>query len=68
MTFEQALAWLDARGGRWAARASEQSCAVEVTLGPRQVRSTASRLDAGSVRSALVEAVQTLQGPTSVVS
>ncbi|MCU0691679.1 MAG: hypothetical protein MUF54_09780 [Polyangiaceae bacterium] len=62
MTFDEALRWLDERGGRWTASANASACAVTVTLGTTKVRSQAGELRADHVRSALVSAVLELRG------
>ncbi len=61
MTFDQAVVWLDARGGRWEVRASRTSCAVEVNVGLRHTRSEASALRPDEVCAALVQAVRQMR-------
>ena len=61
MSFEEAIDWLDKRGGRWSARASRSVVQVVVTLGSRQVRATVDRLHAEEVRLALVDAVKRMR-------
>jgi len=61
VSFDEALDWLDTRGGRWSTHASRSAVDVIVTLGGRQVQATAERLHAEEVRIALVQAVQRLR-------
>lgn len=61
LSFDEALHWLDERGGRWSTRASQSAVNVVVTLGGQQVRATAQRLRGEEVRLALVRAVQRLR-------
>lgn len=61
LSFDEALYWLDERGGRWSTRASRSAVNVVVTLGGQQVRATAQRLHPEEVRQALVAAVQRLR-------
>lgn len=57
-SFEEAIDWLDRRGGRWNARASLRRVTVNVFLQGRRVQATAKRLRAADVRAALIKAVE----------
>jgi hypothetical protein len=61
MTFDEALRWLDERGGMWNARASETSFAVNVRVGTVHVRTPVPELKADDVRSAVIRTVRLVQ-------
>ena len=61
MTFDEALRWLDERGGMWNARASDSSFAVNVRVGTVHVRTPVPDLKATDVRSAIIRTVRMVQ-------
>jgi len=61
MTFDEALRWLDERGGMWSARASESSFAVNVQVGTIQVNPPVPNLEPHDVRSAIVRTVRVVR-------
>ena len=61
LSFEEAIDWLDSRGGLWSTRASRTAVQVIVTLRGQQVRTPIRQLHAEDVRRALVQAVQRIR-------
>jgi hypothetical protein len=61
LSFEEAIDWLDSRGGLWSTRASRTAVQVIVTLRGQQVRTPIRHLHAEDVRRALVQAVQRIR-------
>jgi len=61
VSFDEAIDWLDRRGGLWSTRASRSAVQVVVTLRDQQVRTRIPNLCAEDVRKALVQTVQRIR-------